>query len=50
MGSVTKEYAPSTALARRRSDERVDIVRIGGERAIEKAARLRDTVRGRDPC
>ena len=34
----------------RRSDERVDIVGIGGERAIEKAARLRDIVRGRDPC
>ena len=31
----------------RRSNERVDIVGIGGECAIEKAARLRDTVRGR---
>ena len=30
----------------RRSDERVDIVGIGGERAIEKAARLRHIVRG----
>ena len=28
-----------------RSNKRVDIVGIGGERAIEKAARLRDTVR-----
>ena len=37
------------ALARvraRRSNERVDIVGIGGERAIEKAARLRNIVRG----
>ena len=47
MGSVTKEIAPSTTSARRRSDERVDIVGIGGERAIEKAARLRNIVRGR---
>ena len=31
----------------RRSNERVDIVGIGGERAIEKAARLRHIVRGR---
>ena len=31
----------------RRSNERVDMVGIGGERAIEKAARLRDMVRGR---
>ena len=30
----------------RRSDERIDIARIGGERAIEEAARLRNTVRG----
>ena len=30
----------------RRSNERVDIARIGGERAIEKAARLRDIVKG----
>ena len=30
----------------RRSNERVDIAGIGGERAIEKAARLRDIVRG----
>ena len=30
----------------RRSDERVDIVGIGRERAIEKAARLRDIVGG----
>ena len=33
----------------RRSNERVDIAGIGGERAIEKAARLRDIVRGSDP-
>jgi hypothetical protein len=30
----------------RQSDERLDIVGIGGERAIEKAARSRDIVRG----
>jgi hypothetical protein len=32
-----------------RSDERVDIVGIGGERAIEKAARSRDIERGEAP-
>ena len=47
MGSVTKRSAPSYDVRARRSDERVDIVGIGGERAIEKAARLRDIVRGR---
>ncbi len=31
----------------RRSNERVDVVGIGGERAIEKAPRSRDIVRGR---
>ena len=46
VGSVTKEIAPVDASARRRSNERVDIVGIGGERAIEKAARLRHIVRG----
>ena len=46
MGSVTKKFAPSTHVRARRSNERVDIVGIGGERAIEKAARLRDIVRG----
>ncbi len=30
----------------RRSNERLDIVGIGGKRAIEKAARSSDTVRG----
>src|SRR5208337_3571842 len=30
----------------RRSDERVDIVGIGGQRAIEEAARLREIVGG----
>ena len=30
----------------RRSDERVDVVGVGGERAIEKASRLRHVVRG----
>ena len=46
MGSVTKKNAPSTCIHARRSDERVDIVGIGGERAIEKAARLRNIVGG----
>ena len=45
-GSVTKNNAPASASAARRSDERVDIVGIGDERAIEKAARLRNIVRG----
>ena len=33
----------------RRSNERVDIAGIGGERAIEKAARSRNMVRGQTP-
>ena len=33
----------------RRSDERIGIVGIGGERAIEKTVRLGKTVRGRTP-
>ena len=33
-------------VGRRRANERVDIVGIGGERAIEKTARLRNMVRG----
>jgi hypothetical protein len=45
-GSGTKEFTPSMACARR-SNERVDIVGIGGERAIEKAARARHSVGGR---
>ena len=45
-GSVTKEFAPSRRVRARRSNERVDIVGIGGQRAIEKAARLRHIVRG----
>ncbi len=49
MGSVTKEFAPVDSVRARRSNERVDIVGIGGERAIEKAARLRDIVRGQTP-
>ena len=46
VGSVTKEMYARDHVRARRSDERVDIVGIGGERAIEKAARLRDIVRG----
>ena len=41
-----KGIAPSTTSARADPNERVDIVGIGGERAIEKAARLRHIVRG----
>ena len=46
VASVTKEFAASTASAIARPDERVDIGGVGGERAIEKAVRLRDIVRG----
>ena len=46
MGSATNRIAPSHHVRARRSNERVDIVGIGGERAIEKAARLRNIVRG----
>ena len=46
MGSVTKRICALDHVRARRSNERVDIVGIGGERAIEKAARLRDIVRG----
>ena len=46
MGSVTNEFVPSTASARRRSDERVDIVGVGGECAVKKAACLRNITRG----
>ena len=46
MGSVTKQKCAREHVRARRSNERVDIVGIGGERAIEKAARLRDIVRG----
>ena len=46
MGSATKAIAPSTASTRCRSDERLDIVGIGGKRAIEEAARLRQIVGG----
>ena len=45
-GSVTKRIYALDRLRARRSNERVDIVGIGGERAIEKAARLRHIVRG----
>ena len=45
-GSVTDKFAPATASVNRRSNERIDIVGIGGERAIEKAARLRTMVWG----
>ena len=41
-----KEKCALDHVRARRSNERVDIVGIGGERAIEKAARLRDIVRG----
>ena len=40
------EYARDRVRCRR-SDERVDIVGVSGERAIEKAASLREIVRGR---
>src|ERR1700733_1069996 len=33
-------------IGRRRANKRLDVVGIGGERAIEKAPRLRDMVRG----
>ena len=46
MGSVTKEICALDRVRARRSNERVDIAGIGGERAIEKAARLRHIVRG----
>ena len=46
VGSVTKEFAPSIASAPCRSDERVDIVGVGGECAVKKAARLRNITRG----
>ena len=42
-----KEKCAFDYVRARRSDERADIAGIGGERAIEKAARLRDVVRGR---
>ena len=44
-----KENCAFDHVRARRSNERVDIVGIGGERAIEKAARLRNIVRGRCP-
>ena len=44
-GSVTKKSAP-VRVRDRRSNERLDIAGIGGERAIEEAARLRDIGRG----
>src|ERR1700722_9717419 len=44
-----KEKYARTYVSGRRSNERVDIVGIGGERAIEKAARLRHIVRGHTP-
>ena len=50
VGSVTKKMYAVDHVRARRSNERVDIVGIDGERAIEKAARLRDIVRGHDPC
>ena len=50
MGSATNETCARDRVRARRSNERVDIVGIGGKRAIEKAARLRHIVRGHDPC
>ena len=47
IGSDTKYKLTASTSASRRSDERVDIIGIDGQRAIEKAARLRKTVRGR---
>ena len=41
-----KEKCALVHVRARRSDERLDIVGIGGERAIEKAAPLRHIVRG----
>ena len=41
-----KQKCALDRLRARRSDERVDIVGIDGQRAIEKAVRLRDIVRG----
>ena len=46
VGSVTTGICALDAVRRRRSDQRFDIVGIGGERAIEKATRLRHNVRG----
>ena len=46
IGSATRKFCALVNIRRRRSDERVDIVGIGGERAIEKPARLRDGVGG----
>ena len=46
VGSVTKDIRALEHVRARRSNERVDIVGIGGERALEKAARLRNIVRG----
>src|SRR5271163_3588999 len=44
-----KEIGGREYLSARRSNERVDIIGIGGERAIEKAARLREIVRAHTP-
>ena len=44
-----KEICAPDHVRGRRSNERVDIVGIGGERAIEKAARSRNIFRGSDP-
>ena len=46
IGSVTNEVCAVDHVRARRSNKRVDIVGIGGERAIEKAARLRHIVGG----
>ena len=46
MGSVTNRSEPARASARAKVNERVDIVRIGDDGAIEKAARLRHILRG----
>ena len=45
-GSVTNKFAPSATSHARRADQRVNIAGIGGERAIEKAARLRHILGG----
>src|SRR5271165_4351445 len=45
-GIADKKICARWRVRERRSDERVDIVWIGSERAMEKAARLRDIVGG----
>ena len=46
VGSVTKEFAASNASTRRRTNQARRYCGVGGKRTIEKAARLRNIVRG----